>query len=174
MKAFTHEQVASWLSENHFLASRSGFPVTEGEFYLQAEIRVSSSCDDDTRGLVHEIVVVLPEFCGALLEIIDWSWDAEYEDDPTLKLRKLFGEHRTLSEVPGYLFEAGERSDLIALIELVIDRGWSAYVYVKEVGLTFLFWEGEMIDIWGASEPIMRRIKEHLRKFFVKIKKENF
>jgi hypothetical protein len=93
------------------------------------------------------------------VHITDWTWDPEYEADPTTALRASIGETRALIDVPGFLFDSSELASAIDLGSLSLKRGWTSYIYLTSGLATLLLWEGDLIDFWSTDKRLAEQLK---------------
>jgi len=115
--------------------------------------------------IVSAVVGDSDEFRGeSMVHITDWIWDNEYEDDPTASLRGNLGEARGLDVVPAWLFPGGNTDDLLTLLGIVVERNWTASLYLPSEGLTVRLLPDGKGEIYmakaDAEEPIRFRLIE--------------
>jgi hypothetical protein len=99
---------------------------------------------------------------GALLRFTDWIWDDEYESDPTTPVREKYNEDRDLSAVPCWVFPPERMDTVLALIEIVLVRNWSAILYLPDARLTVQFYpDGEAI-VLSADDIVEDAVRYRL------------
>jgi hypothetical protein len=132
-----------------------GESLPEGSYYKQfappAEAR-------RTMAFVRHLLRWVGDFDSALFQINDWALYQPDEMSLIQAIRCSHGENGRLIDLPGHLFEAKERDDLIGMFYLTIMFGWSGYLYIPSTKTIILNWEGDLIDLWSFDA-------EHFSKF---------
>jgi len=155
----TSEQCSEWLKQHGISEAPYGSKLARGVYYLQFAPPRNAEC----RVLVASLLNSLGSFAGGLLQLTDWIWDSEQESDPTAALRKAHGEHRSLLDAPGFLFDQNEESTAIDLGSLILERGWTGYLYLGSKIATLLLWEGDLIDFWSKDKRATEQIRTMLQ-----------
>ena len=94
-----------------------------------------------------------------MVHITDWIWDDDYEQDPSAPLRERFGEARPLDEVPAGVFPGSRIEGLLALLGVVIERNWTAILYLPAEDLIVRLLpegKGEICALKADAEELMR------------------
>lgn len=153
VRFLTTQQAASWLAAHELpskpthIASKKLSFKTELEGFEPSEIVTALLGDTD-------------EFrAESMVHITDWIWDNEYEGDPTAPLRENFGETRALDEVPAWVFPGGNLDDVLALLGIVVERNWSANLYLPTEGLIVRLLpegKGEIYTSKADAEELIR------------------
>ena len=151
MKFLTKAECGAWLHRRHIFPRPYGRPEPRGVGYLQFKLPSSLEV---RRDFTYELFSTWGCVTSGLLAITDWSYDDEYEDDPTSAMRLAQGEKRSLREVPAQVFRAEEIELAAQLAHLVLERGWTAYWYLPTQTVALL-WEGEIIDLWSPSPQLL-------------------
>jgi hypothetical protein len=98
----------------------------------------------------------------SMVHITDWIWDNEYESDPTTPLRENLGEARALDEVPAWVFPGANVDDVLALLGIVIERDWTANLYLPTESLTVRLLPGGKGEIYPSNEDAEELIRYRL------------
>ena len=88
-----------------------------------------------------------------LLVADDWAHYSPEEMAQVDAIRAESGETRPLIDAPGHRFQKAEilvASHLAALM-LGFPSRWSFYLYGMSSRSTLLFWEGDLLDVWGSN-----------------------
>lgn len=155
VRLLTTQQAAAWLAAHalpdpstpsHIVGQKLSFK-TELEGLAPSEIVAALLADAD-------------EFRDeSMVHITDWIWDNEYEDDPTAPLRENVGEARALDEVPAWVFPGGNVDDALALLSIVVERNWTANLYLPTDGLIVRLLpegKGEIYTLKADAEELIR------------------
>jgi hypothetical protein len=165
MICLTQEQCSEWLSKRGIQEAPYRCKLPRHTMYLQFE----APKDGRSQQFLTSALNALGSFSGALLNMTEWHWDPEYEPDPTTHLREVHGEHRSMIEVPGFVFGSSEFAAAIELGALVIERGWTGYLYLESNHATFLLWDGALIDFWSNDKRASAALRSIVRQSDVRI-----
>ncbi|MDD4977904.1 MAG: hypothetical protein PHI29_04670 [Gallionella sp.] len=159
MKCITETECSEWLLQHGVDETPYGHGLSRGVHYIQFAPPTSN---EDISHFVQALVKSLGNFQGCLLQIHDWMYDSEYEEDPTSSIRLRCGEGRSIKEAPGFVFEPSELSDAIELCALILERDWTAYLYLTSKAATLLLWEGALVDFWSNDAKVEKHVHAEL------------
>ena len=100
--------------------------------------------------MLRKLVLTAEPFDSALLYVTDWSTYSLDEMLTVCQIRQYHGDDGWLIKTPGHVFGSDERDLLIEMMGLVVEYGWTAYVYFNH-RLTLMLWEGELMDVWSPD-----------------------
>ena len=102
-----------------------------------------------------------------LLWIVEWSvWPSGEHFPLFARLRRSCGEHRSLGEVPGHLFERGEDDDGISFFVIATLFLWDCSLY-SDSGIVIDASNDEFGAVSGPTTQAMANLKRALEKLQV-------
>jgi hypothetical protein len=132
VRLLTPQEAASWIAAHALQDPSKSTGTASRKLSFRTELE-----DLEPSEIVTAVLGDTDEFRGeSMVHVSDWIWDNEYEGDPTAPLREKFGEARSLEEVPAWVFSGGHIDDIRALLDIVIERNWTADLYLPAEGLT--------------------------------------
>lgn len=99
---------------------------------------------------------------GLLIRFTDWIWDDEYDSDPTGPIRAAHHENRDLAAVPAWVFPAASEGIAHDVLELIIERNWTAIVYAPDECLSIHFEGNGDVAIMSSDDVVTERIRQRL------------
>lgn len=160
MICLTREQCSEWLSQRRIVEAPYGRKLVQGAMYVQ----FAPADRHGSSAFLKSLLDALGPFPGALLHMTDWLWDPEREPDPTASLREAHCEHRPTDDAPGFVFDRSEFAGAVDLGGLVIQRGWTCYLYLESNVATLLLWEGDLIDFWSKDKIASARLRSVVQR----------
>ncbi len=113
-------------------------------------------------------VFVARALCGlfdvdatVLAYIQNWSIFPSSGHLPLLnRFRESLGERRPIDEVPGHLFSAGERPDLVSVITLAVEFFWDCLLLGDRAGVACYVSHDAYIDVLSPDPAVLKRVRE--------------
>lgn len=103
-----------------------------------------------------------PPLTPAMVLFTAWIWDDEYETDPIAGFRLAQGEKRPLSAVPGWVFPPDGGDELSLVLSLVVERGWSASVFLTDRRTTVRLLDDARIEVYASQPDVAHAIRQCL------------
>jgi hypothetical protein len=158
VRLLTAQQATSWIAAHALPDPSKPGGAASRKLSFRTELE-----DLEPGEIVTAVLGDTDEFRGeSMVHVSDWIWDNDYEDDPTARLREKFGEPRSLEEVPAWVFAGGPVDDVRELLDIVIERNWTADLYLPAEGLTVRLLPGGNGEIWTAKADAEELIRYRL------------
>ena len=166
MKCLCRSACSAWLNQRGIPEApyeRAG--KSPGHYLQFTTPRTPSQIGALTRTLFEQIGA----FPGALIVFTDWP--TYYRDEMAImnSLRRAHGETRPLIDAPGHEFTELEGPEAIGHCSLALGFQWSAYLYFASGTISVLFWEGDLVDVWGTDRKLMLDVRSFVREFKLQI-----
>lgn len=157
VRFLTHAESIEWLARRDLLE----VPATDvpGKSHFEFDLQPLPVRLPD---LIASLMDDLGDFEGGLLLLSDWTWDEEYEGDPTAPYREAQKEARPLNEVPGLLLDKSARLDTAALLTLLVERRWTGQFYFASGATTLRVIGGNHVHVYTANQEAERLVQYRL------------
>jgi uncharacterized protein len=97
-----------------------------------------------------------------MVRFTTWTWDDEYEKDPTAEYRLAQGDSRPLLAVPGWVFPPDRVEDLRLILSLAIERRWTASLYLTDHRTTVRLIDDARIEVYASDPEVGDAIRRRL------------
>lgn len=101
----------------------------------------------------HWIATSMTYRMPTLLWVTEWGiWPSSENWHLYYKLRRTYGDQRSLQETPGHLFLEHEAEDLASFLQIAMLNGWGGYVLTQANYMNAFFSHDEHIDFFAEHD----------------------
>ncbi|MGO9650110.1 MAG: hypothetical protein ACLPOO_18915 [Terriglobales bacterium] len=140
----------------------------KSEFPCRTAYVLPTDCGKKT-GLARALANLVDPIPPALFWITGHGiWPSSENPDLFNGYRSSLGEHRSLPEAPGHVFEKNDLLALQTLIAMSLYFFWDAYLIEGSCALVFRLSHDEFVDVYTKSKDRLNAIEEVLTKMELK------
>ena len=128
MRSLTKLEAQEWCAARHICLNERRLPQPDWEISQRQDFKIPA--DTGRRiALLNKLFRIIPAEHEIIVWFTDWGiWPSSERSHMFERFRDSYGEHRSFSDAPAYVFSPVEREDLISFVGFGILFLWDCHV----------------------------------------------